>query len=62
MYFHLILKDKRTFNTIDVPICTAVSVSGTNYSITYYDDTSLLTPHTATYPFSNYFVYVVPVE
>lgn len=62
MYFHLILKEKRTFNTIDIPICTAVSVVGTDYSITYYDDATLTTPHTATYAFGNYFVYVVPVE
>jgi hypothetical protein len=62
MYFHLILKDKRTFDTVDFNFCTSVSVSGTDYSITYYDDSTLTTPHTATYVFANYYVYVVPVE
>lgn len=62
MYFHLILKDKKTFYTIDLPYTTALSVSGTNYSVTYYDDSDLTTSHTATYVFGNYYIYVVPAE
>lgn len=62
MYYHLILKDKRTFDTIDYNYCTSAVISGTNIVVTYYDDATLTTPHTGTYAFSNYYVYVVPAE
>lgn len=62
MYFHLILKDKQTFDTIDILYATAVSVSGTNYSVTYYTDSTLASTTTSTYVFANYYIYVVPSE
>ena len=62
MYFHVILKDKQTFDTIDYEYVTSAVVSGTNYVITYYDDATLTTPHTGTHVFANYYIYVIPAE
>lgn len=61
MYFRVVIKNRTTFNAADFPYATALSVSGSNYSITYYDDDTLTAPaHTATYSISDYLVYVVP--
>lgn len=60
MYFHLIIKDRATFDTIDLLYCTSLVVNGTNIVATYYDEPELQTQHTGTYVFANYYVYVVP--
>lgn len=60
MYFHVIVKDRQTFDTNDYNYCTSLAISGTDVVVTYYDDATLTTPHTATFAFSNFYVYVVP--
>lgn len=60
MYFHAIVKNKNTFDVVDHPYTTDVTISGTNIVVTYYATSALTTPLTATYAFANYYVYVIP--
>ena len=60
---HVIMKRKTTFDTIDIPYATSLSMSGTSYSVVYYTSAD----HTgaaqvSTFASADYLVYVVPKE
>lgn len=61
--FKVIIKKKTTFDVVEYPFVTSLSMSGTSYVVTYYSDAG----HTgaaasATYTSADYIVYVVPKE
>ena len=58
--FHVILKKKTTFDVADFPYATALSMSGSNYSVTYYSDAAHTgSATTTTYASADYLLYVV---